>query len=147
MGGAPADYLDRTGKEYTAATLASARPAAPSGAHRHHHLGPNYRRAAERAPGVHHLAAPLEQVAPRVCLLRRIANPVGERHLGDLAREVRPRAAPVAERRAEAVHRRVHAHALEYAAQAGGAAVAREDERRPPAHLAHLLEDLQRAVA
>src|SRR5262245_4933898 len=63
--------------------------------------------ATKLRPCLHQLAALLEQVAASVCGLHRVGNGVRERHLGNLAREVRALGSPVAERRAQAMHRNV----------------------------------------
>src|SRR5262245_65433301 len=58
---------------------------------------------AVRSPGVHQLAPLLEQVAASVGRLHRVGDGVCERHLRDLAREVRALGRPVTEGRTETV--------------------------------------------
>src|SRR6476469_6204778 len=62
---------------------------------------------AVRGPGIHQLAALVEQVATPVGRLHRIRDSVRERHLRYLAREGGALSRPVAEGRAEAVYRGV----------------------------------------
>src|SRR5215470_15167010 len=59
---------------------------------------------AVRGPGVHQLAALVEQVAAPIRGLDRVWDGVRQRHLGDFVRIARALGSPVAERTAEAMH-------------------------------------------
>ena len=74
--------------------------------HRHDRVLPSLlsRRVAVQRPFRHQPASLLEQIATPICGLDLVADRMRERHLDNLAREVRALGRPISERRAEAMH-------------------------------------------
>src|SRR5215831_15182183 len=113
------------------------------------HLAVRLDLVAVRGPGIHQLAALLEQVSAPIRGLDGARDRVRERHLGNFAWEVRALRRPVAERRPEAMDRDSAADELPH--QPTGDVLANclarvgtwEDIIRPPAR-EHVLEHGER---